>query len=225
MVPAKFSDLRQVRDAENLVVSRQDSQLSAIHSRPRRIYSYANSRKLAVLGILVGAGLLWAPEVVAQKKQAVEGPKTVIGPRNPWLASGARALQDGNPQRGIELTEIGLANALGSYERKSALSNLCAGYLLVDKPDQALDYCNRVLEMDPDFWRAYNNRALVYLRLGRYSESEADIKAGQALSPRSSKLKDTKAMFLDTVAPVEPIVEIDERREADAGNGDDDDPG
>ncbi len=182
-----------------------------------------NSRKLAVLGILVGAGLLWAPEVVAQKNQAVEGPKTVIGPRNPWLASGARAIQDGNPQRGVELTEIGLANAQGGYERKAALSNLCAGYLLIDKPDEALDYCNQVIEMDPDFWRAYNNRALVYLRLGRYAESEADIKAGQALSPRSSKLKATKAMFLDEVDPVEPVVEIDERREHVEGNGDGDD--
>ena len=178
-----------------------------------------NSRMLAVMGILVGAGLLWAPEVVAQKKQAVEGPKTVIGPRNPWLAAGARAIEDGNPKRGVELTELGLANAQGSFERKAALSNLCAGYLLIDKPEKALDYCNQVIEMDTDFWRAYNNRALVYLALGRYGESEADIATGQALRPRSSKLKDTKAMYLDTVAPVEPIVEIDERR----GNVEDDD--
>lgn len=166
---------------------------------------------LAVLSILAGAGLLWSP-VVAAQKSAVQGPTTVIGPRNPWLASGARAIEDGNPQRGVELTEIGLANAQGSYERKAALSNLCAGYLLIDKPEHALDYCNRVIAMDTNFWRAYNNRALVYLALGRYAESEADIKTGQALRPGSSKLKDTKAMFLDTVAPVEPIVEIDERR-------------
>ena len=175
---------------------------------------------LAVMGILVGAGLLWVPEVVvAQKKQAVEGPKTVIGPRNPWLAAGARAIEDGNPKRGVELTEIGLANAQGSFERKAALSNLCAGYLLVDKPEKALDYCDQVIEMDTGFWRAYNNRALVYLALGRYDDSEADIATGQALRPRSSKLKDTKAMYLDTVAPVEPIVEIDERR----GHVEDDD--
>ena len=184
-----------------------------------------NSRMLALLGILAGAGLLSAPGAVAQKKQAVEGPTTVIGPRNPWLASGARAIEDGNPQRGVELTEIGLANAQGSYERKAALSNLCAGYLLIDKPEQALDYCNRVIEMDTDFWRAYNNRALVYLALGRYAESEADIETGQTLRPKSSKLRDTKAMFLDTVSPVEPIVEIDERRGYVEGNGDDDDPG
>ena len=135
-----------------------------------------NSRMLAVMAILVGAGLLWAPEVVvAQKKQAVEGPKTVIGPRNPWLAAGARAIEDGNPKRGVELTELGLANAQGSFERKAALSNLCAGYLLIDKPEKALDYCNQVIEMDTDFWRAYNNRALVYLALGRYGEAHGSF--------------------------------------------------
>lgn len=184
-----------------------------------------NSRMLAVMGILVGAALVWAPELVAQGQKAVEGPKTVIGPRNPWLAAGARAIEDGNPRRGVELTEIGLANALGGYERKAALSNLCAGYLLIEKPEQALDYCNRVIEMDAEFWRAYNNRALVYLALGRYGESEADIQTGQALRPKSSKLRDTKAMYLDTVAPVEPIVEIDERRGHIEDDGDDDDTG
>lgn len=184
-----------------------------------------NSSVLAFLGVLVGAGLLWSAEVSGQRNSGVEGPKTVIGPRNHWLAAGARAIEDGNPQRGVELTELGLANAQGNYERKAALSNLCAGYLLIDKPEQALEFCNRVLEMDAEFWRAYNNRALVYLALGRYAESEADIATGQSLSPRSSKLKDTKAMFLDKVAPVEPIVEIDERRHYVKDDGDDDDTG
>ena len=171
-----------------------------------------NSRVLAVLGILGTAGMLWPLEVLGQKNP-VESPTTVIGPRNPWLASGARAIQDGNAERGVELTELGLANAQGMYEQKAALSNLCAGYLMLDEPEKALDYCDRVLELDDDFWRAYNNRALVYLALGRYAESEADIKAGQALRPKSSKLRDTRALFRDTVDPVEPGVETDDRRE------------
>jgi tetratricopeptide (TPR) repeat protein len=177
---------------------------------------------LAVLGILGGVGLLW-PLVLVAQTDAIESPKTVIGPRNPWLAAGARAIEDGNAERGVELTELGLANAQGTFEQKAALSNLCAGYLMIDKPEKALEYCNRVLELDDDFWRAYNNRALVYLALGRYAESEADIKTGQALRPKSSKLRKTKAMFLDTVEPVEPVVEIDDRREhVEDDSGDDD---
>ena len=51
-----------------------------------------NSRMLAVLGILGGAVLLPPLELVAQEN-AVESPTTVIGPRNPWLADGARAIE------------------------------------------------------------------------------------------------------------------------------------
>ena len=181
-----------------------------------------NSRMPAVLGILGGAVLLSPLELVAQEN-AVESPTTVIGPRNPWLADGARAIEDGNVERGVKLSELGLANAQGSFEQKAALSNLCAGYLLLDRPEKALDYCDRALELDGDFWRGYNNRALVYLVLGRHEEAEADIRAGQALRPKSSKLRRTRAMYLDTVEPVEPVVEIDDRREhVEDGCGDDD---
>ena len=78
----------------------------------------------------------------------------------------------------------------------------------------ALQACNQVLEEDPKFWRAYNNRALVYLELKRYAESESDIQRGQELRPKSKNLKLTKAKLLDATDPVVPTVEIDERRSA-----------
>ena len=114
----------------------------------------------------------------------------------------------------MELTKKGLEVAKGSFEHKAALSNLCAGYLMLEKPQQALQACNQVLEEDPTFWRAYNNRALVYLELGRFDESEADILRGQELRPKSKNLKLTKAKLLDATDPVVPSVEIDERRSA-----------
>ena len=171
-----------------------------------------NSRKLAVLGILVGAGLLWAPEVVAQKNQAVEGPKTVIGPRNPWLASGARAIQDGNPQRGVELTEIGLANAQGGYERKAALSNLCAGYLMLNRYDEALGYCNQAIEADPEHWRALSNRALIHIFRREFDLAAEDIGRAQSIAPRARIPRQVRAMLRDAVDPVMPTVTIDDRR-------------
>ena len=146
--------------------------------------------------------------------------KTVIGPRNPYLADGAKALIDGHGQRGVELTEKGLAFAQGALEHKSALSNLCVGYLMIDELEKALHACNQALDQYPDFWRAYNNRALVLMELGRYAESEADIERGQALRPGSRHLKATRARLLDLTKPVVPIVEIDERRGAREDDGD-----
>jgi tetratricopeptide (TPR) repeat protein len=173
--------------------------------------------KALTIGTLVLAALLllvWSSAGAQGAGASLEGQKTVIGPRNPFLSDGASALVSGDAERGVALTEKGLAIAQGAFEHKAALSNLCAGYLLVNKPQQALEACNQVLAEDPDFWRAYNNRALVYLELGRYAESEADIKRGQELRPKSKNLKLTRAKLLDATDPVVPTVEIDERRSA-----------
>jgi tetratricopeptide (TPR) repeat protein len=173
--------------------------------------------KVLTIGTLALATLLllvWSSAGAQGVGGTLDSQKTVIGPRNPFLADGADALVNGDAERGIELTEKGLAYAKGSFEQKAALSNLCAGYLMVNKPEKALNACNRVLEEDPEFWRAYNNRALVYLELGRFAESEADVKRGQELRPKSKNLKLTRAKLLDATDPVVPSVEIDERRSA-----------
>jgi regulator of sirC expression with transglutaminase-like and TPR domain len=181
--------------------------------------------KALAAGAIILAGLLLAAENAAAQRtssDALDSHKQVIGPRNPYLADGADALVRGDIERGVELTEKGLEIAQGSYELKAALSNLCAGYLLVKQPQKALQACNRVLEEDPTFWRAYNNRALVYLELGEFELSEVDIERGQELRPKSKNLELTKAKLLDATDPVVPTVEIDERRSAGDEHGDSD---
>ena len=138
--------------------------------------------------------------------------KTVIGPRNLYLYDGANALMAGNPEEGVSLTLRGLEVAHGLREKKIAHANLCAGFLLLGQAETALVHCDWVLERDPNHWRSYNNRALVYLRLQRFDESEADIRKGQELNPRSEKLKEVKGMYLDEVQPVDEEITIDDRR-------------
>jgi len=140
--------------------------------------------------------------------------KTVIGPRNVPLADGANALIAGDAEEGIRQTLRGLELAQGDREIKLGHSNLCAGYVLMYKPLTALKHCNWVLERDPEHWRTYNNRAIAYLQLERFEESEADIARGQELRPSSTKLKIVKGMLLDETDPVVPNVEVDERRSA-----------
>jgi len=155
------------------------------------------------------------PQLAAQ-----DTAKTVVGPRNIYLSDGADALFAGNGEEGVRLTLKALEFAHGARETKFAHANLCAGYAMIDKPLTALEHCNWVLERDPNYWRAYNNRAIVYLKLERYEESEADVARGQALRPGSDKLKIVKGMLLDETDPVTETIEIDERRSS-ANDGED----
>ena len=167
-----------------------------------------SQRTIAYCVLALASLLLTGPRLAAQ-----ETGKTVIGPRNVYLADGADALFAGDSERGVRLTLQALEFAHGARETKFAHANLCAGYAMLDKPLTALEHCNWVLERDPNYWRAYNNRAIVYLKLGRYEESEADVARGQALQPGSSKLKIVKGMLLDETHPVTESIEIDERRD------------
>ena len=149
--------------------------------------------------------------VQAYADESVES-KTVIGPRNIYLYDGANALLAYDAHEGVSLTMKGLEFAHGQREKKIAHSNLCAGFLMLNQAETALEHCNWVLERDPTHWRSYNNRALVYISLERFDESQADIKKGQDLNPRSEKLKEVKGIYLDAVEPVDEKITMDDRR-------------
>jgi tetratricopeptide (TPR) repeat protein len=147
------------------------------------------------------------------------GNKTVIGPRNPDLADGARELKHGNLEAGIELTLRSLTVAT-ARERESGLSNLCAAYAMMGDLDAALEYCNQILFINDGYWRAYSNRAVIYILKKEYVKAEQDLLAGLAIHPHSSKLKEVKSMLLDATHPVEQKIVIDDRDMETAGKED-----
>jgi tetratricopeptide (TPR) repeat protein len=146
--------------------------------------------------------------------------KTVVGPGNTDLADGATALRVGNAEDGVRLTERGLMSASSRRERVAGYSNLCAGLAMLERLDEALEACNRALELDDRHWRGYSNRALVYLKQERYPEAERDISVGEELNPNARTLKTLRAMYRDAVDPVAPSIIIDDRREAAGDDAD-----
>ena len=173
------------------------------------------ARYLTLITLL---GSLAQAQVPAGHSDAVA--KTVIGPGNANLADGAAALQLGDADEGVRLTQRGLAAASSKRDRVAGYSNLCAGLVMLDRLDEALEACDRALELDDEYWRGYSNRALVHLKRQQYAEAERDISRGEALSPNARPLRELRAMYLDAVDPVSPSIIIDDRREAAADEAD-----
>jgi len=139
----------------------------------------------------------------------------VVGPaQNTKLQDGASALDAGMAEDGIELTLAGLREARTPRERRTGLSNLCAGYLMLEQLDQALRYCNDALELNDKGWRVYNNRALIYVLQRRFDDAEADLAKCDELHPRSSTTKVVRQMLLHAKNPVTPVITVDDRRDA-----------
>jgi len=169
-----------------------------------------NGWKLAVVaGVSLCASL-----ALAQER------KIVVGPRNAELAEGAHALLDGEGEEGVRLTLAGLRHAVGRQERLTGTSNLCAGYILLERYNDALEECNSVLAEDESHWRARTNRALIYVLVGRYDAANADLDRVEQIAPQARTVIGVRELLRDRLNPVEPIVIIDERREA----GDDEEP-
>jgi tetratricopeptide (TPR) repeat protein len=148
--------------------------------------------------------------VVAQGQES----KTILGPTNPDLYYGAEALLAGDGEEGVRLTLLGVKHAANSRDRITGLSNLCAGFIMLEQYEIGLSYCDQVLAENDKHWRSYSNRALAYLKLGRLEETEADLQKAEAIAPNARTVKVVRSMLLDATNPVAPLIVIDDRRQA-----------
>ena len=157
---------------------------------------------------LIGVVCLFALPLQVDGQEA----KSVVGPYNADLTEGAEALMAGDAERGVELTLKGLRFETRQHDRRTGLSNLCAGYIMLDDLETALDYCNQVIEKTDRHWRAYSNRALIYVKLGRLEEAEADLQRAEDMAPRARPVRAVRSMLRDRIDPVAPSIIIDDRR-------------
>ncbi len=116
--------------------------------------------------------------------------RTVIG-ANPQLSDGASALEAGHAEEGLRLTLAGLTEAASPHELAAGHANACAAFAMLQQWEEALEHCNQSIEMDGSNWRAYNNRAAVYVAKGLYDLAIHDIETGLALAPNSPTLRES----------------------------------
>jgi tetratricopeptide (TPR) repeat protein len=110
---------------------------------------------------------------------------TVLGAPNIRLAEGSVALEMGRFEEGIRLSLAGLEVSNTRRDEAAGHSNVCAGYAALKRWHEALPHCNRSLELDRENWRAFNNRAAVYVGLKLYDFAMTDVNSGLELAPRS----------------------------------------
>jgi tetratricopeptide (TPR) repeat protein len=123
---------------------------------------------------------------------------------NSDLSAGSRALQFGNFSEGIRLTLEGLRSESSPRSRARAHSNLCAGYTAMRRYGEAIEHCDRALEINDRNWRTYNNRALALLGMGRIAAARRDLEKGLSLNPGSPSLTKV-ARLIDQGSPLAGI--------------------
>lgn len=114
---------------------------------------------------------------------------TVLGAPNQQLASGSRALEAGRYEEGIRLSLAGLDGPASLGDQAAGHANICAGYAALKRWEEALPHCNRSLALDRGNWRAFNNRAAVYVGLKLFDLAMTDVKSGLELAPDSRTLQ------------------------------------
>ncbi len=77
---------------------------------------------------------------------------------------------------------------------------MCAGYAGAGRHAEALAACDEAIQLNTGNWRAYNNRSLALLGLGRLGDARRDLAAAVAINPDSPKLAQTRA-WIEARAP------------------------
>jgi Flp pilus assembly protein TadD len=117
---------------------------------------------------------------------------TVIGSYNPLLTRGSEEMERGHFEEGLRLTLAGLEQPASEPDLAAGHSNVCAGYAALKRWSEALEHCNRALELDKSNWRTYNNRAAVFVGLKMFDLAMTDVNAGLELAPNSATLRKSR---------------------------------
>lgn len=148
---------------------------------------------LATASVAMSNGVLLPAAAEPPTSTMASNSNTVIG-ANAMLSDGATAMMNGDWERGIQLTQLGLSTTVAPEDKAAALANLCAGFTALKKYQRALEHCDQSLAISANNWRTWQNRAAANLGLGRIEESLRDVQRGLQLNPDSTDLQKTLAI-------------------------------
>lgn len=106
------------------------------------------------------------------------------------LRQGITALRKGNMERAIVSLEKFLDQPASRSNRVAAHNNLCIAYHFAGDLDNAIEQCDLAIELNPKYWRAYNNRGNVHLTAGAYAEAGSDYETALDINPKARAAKE-----------------------------------
>jgi|SRR6188768_171366 len=143
---------------------------------------------------LAASTIIFAASILYMRANAAETTSETVLGANPQLADGAVAMMQQDWQRGIDLTEAGLASAVSANDRAAGLANLCAAHAALKRFEQALGYCDQSLALSDGNWRTWQNRAACHLALGNVDQALRDLQRGLSINPDADALQRTLAI-------------------------------
>jgi len=111
-------------------------------------------------------------------------------------------------QRAIRSGELMPTNVPAAY------NNLCIGLTGMGKYDEAMQACDRALELRPRSWAFYNNRANIYFHRGMYERALAEYYKAMTFSPGDDVLLSNIALTLRTRKEANPQAIPNEGRDS-----------
>lgn len=139
--------------------------------------------------------LSWIVACTVVSADESSGNTTVLG-ANPDLVEGYHAMLSGQFDEAVEKFEAGLKLTVTRRDRAKALSNLCAGYIMLHEYPKAVASCSKSLEISQSNWHALNNRALALMGMNKLEEAATDVSAALVLRPTATKLLRTQEILL-----------------------------
>lgn len=134
-------------------------------------------RKHAI-AILTGV-LILAPGAVAAYTYEIELRSSH------YVQRGRDFLKNGNIMAAIDQYEMGLKGGLGHSDLQDAHNDLCVAYYFLAEYERALAHCQEAIDLVPNHWVHYNNRANIFLMQGDLKRAKRDYQKALRLHPKS----------------------------------------
>jgi len=91
---------------------------------------------------------------------------------------GARYIEDGEYQKGIERIRARLEDSSDAYSVETPkLIGLCVGYTMSGQTSEAAEFCNKAVDQGWYEGISYNNRGALYYSMGNYAAAIRDFQA------------------------------------------------